>query len=301
MLYSLSMKTLPQPLRIAVQMLFVGVFCPSLPAATLIYYNSATSGNSVTNLGTLGAAGNGTITTAGTGSVTTVATGGPSGAGDAFLNLSSTTLNGGWVTAPANLLPNFRNNNWSVSGFFNRPANTNSSDVILHFGSGDTFGSENELYLYGQSGNNNVRLEHFPGNGLGSLQSSLALNTWHSYAITFTASGLNDGTGTLALYLNGNAVGSSSNFNLSTGGSGDGGVAQTLQIGGIGYASNSGSADRALTGGIDEFAVYDLVLNSTEVAALHNRTITPLDVIPEPSRVLLILVAAMGWLSIRRR
>jgi len=97
--------------------------------------------------------------------------------------------------------------------------------------------------------------------------------------------------------MDGTEVGSSTNFNFSTGGNGDGGLAQLLQVGGIGV----GNQFRAFFGGIDEFAFYDLVLTQEEVTGLSNGSITPLDVIPEPSRALLLMVSAVGFCTLRVR
>ncbi len=263
-------------------------------AATLVYYDGTNNGTSVTNLGTLGAAGNGTLTTAGTGSVTFQTTGGPTGVGDSFVSVASTASNGGWVTVPAANLNNFQNTSWSVTGAFNRTATTNSIDISLHFGGGDGSGGESELYITSPSGGTGTRLEHFPGPDVGTTSVSLATGAWHTYAITFQASGLNDGTGVLSFYLNGNLAGTDNTFTLA-------GMTQTLQWGGIGYAANTGTADRAFTGGIDNFAFYNTWVSPADITLISNGTLNPLAVVPEPGRAMLLLCAGLACLLGRRR
>src|SRR5687768_3388931 len=108
-------------------------------ADTLLYYNGTGSGTTVTNLGTLGAAGNGTILTAGTGKVDFMGSGGPFGASDGFFNLTNSTNNGARIDIPMAGLPNLTSSSWSMTGWFKRTDNT-THDMIVHLGSGDGYG-----------------------------------------------------------------------------------------------------------------------------------------------------------------
>jgi hypothetical protein len=74
-----------------------------------------------------------------------------------------------------------------------------------------------------------------------------------------------------------------------------------LNLGGVGYVPTT-SADRDFLGGLDEFAFYDEVLESTQVAGLYTGTVTPLTV-PEPGTAVTLLagLALLGQLRRFRR
>lgn len=260
-------------------------------AATLIYYDGSGSGTSVTNLGTLGAAGNGTIQTAGTGTVTFESTNGALGAADGYLSLSNSASNGARVSVPVGSLPNFNNDSWSMSGWFRRPTTT-TLDTIVHLGSGDGFGGENEFYVAGNSTNAATIIQHYPVPDINYTYSSTPVDTWHSFAVTFASSGLDDGTGMLRFYVNGAERTSDSTFSF--------GMSQILNWGGIGYGASGSTADRDYLGDLDEFAFYDDVLSSGDVAGLHSGTFTPSNV-PEPGRATLLLLGTAFVLARRRR
>lgn len=263
--------------------LLVAGAVPSFGGA-LIYYNGTGTGTTVTNFGSLGELGNGTIQTAGTGSVSFVNAGGPQGVEDTFFRLQNSSSNGARISVPVENLPSLTNHSWSISGWFNRESTT-TTDTILHFGMGDNFGTEEELSLFANQNSNTVSLQNYNPSDL-NLGTQMPAGTWHFYAITFAASGLNDGRGTMTLYLGDRAPLTNSSFTLE--------FSSILNLGGIGYTPNNASADRDFLGGLDEFAFYDEVLDSAQVAGLRDGTLTPTTV-PEP-RSAVMLLAGFGLL-----
>ena len=258
---------------------------------TLIYYNGTGSGTTVTNLGSLGAAGNGTVQTAGSGTVGFVGTGGAFGSGDSFFNLANSASNGARIVVPINALPGLTSSSWSLTGWFKRTNNT-TNDTIFHIGTGDGFGTEEELYLYGPGGADTAVVQNFNPSDVAMGQPA-SLGTWHFFALTFAASGLNDGKGTLSYYLNDLAPLTDNTFTLE--------FTAPFHLGGVGYAPTQ-SADRDFLGGLDEFAFYNEVLNSSQIAGLYAGTATPLTV-PEPSTAITLLggLALFGQLRRSRR
>lgn len=271
----------------------------SLSAAALIYYDGTGSGSTVTNLGTLGTAGNGTIQTVGLGTVGFQTSGGPGGVSDPYLTFTNAAnTSGGWVNVPTASLPSFQNTSWSVSGSFNRDATSANVDTVVHFGNGDYFGQENDLGFYVQGGagaTTATAVSHFPDD-VSITSATVSTNAWHSYAFVFQASGSNDGAGVLQLYIDGTLRGSDSTFSLALGGT-PVGLAQVLQWGGI----QAGNTDRGFTGGLDNFAFYNFALTASDVTGLNNGTLTPLTVVPEPSRVLLIFGGLLTFAARRKR
>ena len=254
---------------------------------TLIYYNGTGSGTTVTNLGTLGAAGNGTIMTAGTGAVEFIGSGGPFGAGDGFFNLTNSVNNGARIDVPVAGLPSLTNSSWSITGWFNR-TNTSTHDMIVHFGSGDGYGQEEELYLWGLQGQTSATLHNYNPEEV-NLSHPATLGNWHFFALTFAASGA--GTGTLSFYLDGLAPLTDDSFTLQFG--------NTFRLGGVAGGATV-VADRDFLGGLDEFAFYNEVLSSSQIAGLYAGTVTPLTV-PEPGTAVTLLAGLALFGQFRRR
>jgi hypothetical protein len=140
-------------------------------------------------------------------------------------------------------------------------------------------------------------LHHYYGEGLTDVSTpsvSLATGVWHSYAVTFLTSGLNDGKGTISLYLDGTLRATDSDL---TGGLN---MPQTLVLGGTTAGLAATSASRDFTGGVDEFAFSNEVLTAADVTSLHNKTATPLSV-PEPTSAVLLGLGALSLCGLRRR
>jgi hypothetical protein len=109
------------------------------------------------------------------------------------------------------------------------------------------------------------------------------LNQWHFFAATFTSNTTNGAT----LYLDGVQVGQSTQgtHNLNTGQPFTMGVSNTF-------------AGRAFQGRLDEIAIYNRALTTSEVSAIFVSTATP---VPEPSTLSLGLAGLTGLAWVRRQ
>ena len=71
-----------------------------------------------------------------------------------------------------------------------------------------------------------------------------------------------------------------------------------LEIGVINGGANAGAAQAA---GLDDLAFYEGLLSSQDLTGLAGATITPLDLVPEPSATLLLSVGLLGLGVLRRK
>ncbi|MGE9268958.1 MAG: LamG domain-containing protein [Verrucomicrobiales bacterium] len=278
-------------MKISAPIILSVLACQPLGAAAIIYWDG--TGDSTTLFDQAGSGINGAKTsgpTAGTWEI--LPNGGPSGAGDAYLNLNSGDVGSDnrervRFTLPTSTL-HLQNESWAISGWFNRSAEANN-DMIFHFGSGDGFGSNSEFYLYGNATNESVALHNQQGatRDINLSGTATADGTWNSYAVNFTSSGV-AGQGTIEFYLNGSLVGTDSTFTM------------TYDLTQLAYGGMWGSEqeDRNFDGGLDDFAIYDAPLTQDQITGLHNRTLTPL-AIPEPSSLFLLSLTPL--LARRRR
>lgn len=193
------------------------------------------------------------------------------------------------VTTSGGFAYDFNNQSWSMSMFYNRQSST-TVDTLFHIGAGDGYGTENELYAWATNGNTTLSLQHYPGPDVSiNAAGKMNVNAWHHLAVTFTASGLNDGTGVLSFYVDGASAVTDDSFLMATN--------NTFYFGGQGSTL---SADRNFLGFLDDMALFDGVLSAGDIAALSSGSETPLT-IPEPGRALLLMVGALGLLTRRRR
>ncbi|MGE9269008.1 MAG: LamG-like jellyroll fold domain-containing protein [Verrucomicrobiales bacterium] len=264
-----------------------------LSASTLLYWDGTSNAGGNQLLDQSGNGIHGNRSQGGTGTWEIAPDGGPGGAGDSYLNLDSGADDSGNYARTHFSFPttthDLSNQSWAVSGWFDRSGT--DLDMIFNFGGGDGYGGENELYLYGNA-TDQLALHHFAGSGNQQINLATTYNTgeWNSYVINFTASGLNDGKGTLGFYHNGALVGSDSTFTFNM-------VQSRLNYGGTG---NTGTESRNYNGGLDDFALYTRTLTTEEITGLHNRTITPLQ-IPEPGSLILLFGAGLLPLTRRKR
>jgi autotransporter-associated beta strand protein len=105
------------------------------------------------------------------------------------------------------------NGDWTFATWFKR-ASYADDDFLLSIGNGDGFGGDgDELQLYCQSQNANVRLLHYNASNAQDLDLStggVLTEQWNHVAIRFKRTAHN--TGTVTLFLNGTPVGSAANF-----------------------------------------------------------------------------------------
>ena len=155
---------------------------------------------------------------------------------------------------------------WTFACWFKR-ANTTNDDFLFHLGSGNGFGSEEELQLACQAGSNRVALNHWNGTAadLSIVSSATAApGTWNHVAVTYTRTAAN--TGTVSLYLNGAPVGSASNvpfrFNQS----------YPAILGG--HSQTTAAVSRWFNGRLDDAVIFTEALGSTEIARLSTMSAT---------------------------
>lgn len=151
---------------------------------------------------------------------------------------------------------------WSFATWFWRSANT-GIDTIFYIGSGDGFGGSGEEFHLYVADAGSLRFDHYNSVNVASTQlrpsASVAAQTWHHVAVTFTRTGLN--TGTLRLYLNGTLVGTRTNLVWTLYQSGH------LIIGGVASTASTG-VSRWFGGRLDDTALFSQALPATDVADL---------------------------------
>ncbi len=143
---------------------------------------------------------------------------------------------------------------WTFTGWFKR-RDSGSEDMIWHLNTGDGFGSGEELYLMAR-GTSTLTLHHYPGPDVNIESTAAAPGVWHHFAV------VRSGT-TMSLYLNGTLVGSDTSFTLAT--------AQVPPLIFGGHTDITATfAPRWFDGKLDELAVFNTALASTEISTLFN-------------------------------
>jgi autotransporter-associated beta strand protein len=169
------------------------------------------------------------------------------------------------ILDPADL--NLNDQNWTFACWFKR-ANSNNEDFILHLGTGNGFGSEEELQLYGQAGSSRVGLAHWNGSAadMNLLSGQIApAGQWHHVAVTYTR--ISAKRGNLAYYINGSLAGSANNipFNFNP--------SHALNIGGH---AQSAASSRWFHGHLDEAVIVEAALTSQEISLLASQPVSRL-------------------------
>lgn len=149
----------------------------------------------------------------------------------------------------------FNTSDWTISGWLKRK-DRETDDFVFHLGTGDGYGSNDELYLYFRGSNDGLRLENAYGTGLYAQTPaiSVATNTWAHFAAVREATNL-------SLYVNGSLVGhcSATNINVTQ--------ASPIVFGGHDI-TNAAYTSRWFDGRLDDLAVFAGALGSDEVARL---------------------------------
>lgn len=150
---------------------------------------------------------------------------------------------------------NFSNHDWTFATWFKRDG-YGDDDVLLHIGDGT--GDSLELILPQQSRTLSLRHRNTAGALDADLSSAavLPLGEWHHAAVSFQRSGYN--TGVFVLYLDGAVIGTSSPVTVALK------QGSTLFIGG----AATGAPQRALSGALDDVALYRGRLTALEVQRL---------------------------------
>ena len=162
---------------------------------------------------------------------------------------------------------NLNDQNWTFTCWFKR-ANTTNDDFIFHLGSGNGFGAEEELQLWGRAGSNTLGLYHWNGvsGDMSIISGSVApAGQWHHVALTYTRVSANRGN--IALFINGTAAGSATNipFNFNQ--------ANPVNLGGH---AQTGAVSRWFNGHLDESVILTAALSPQEIALLATQPVARL-------------------------
>ncbi len=162
---------------------------------------------------------------------------------------------------------NLNDQSWTFACWIKR-ANTTNDDFIFHLGSGNGFGSEEELQLYCQTGSSKVGLAHWNGSAadMNLLSGSVApAGQWHHVAVTYTRVSANRGN--LAYFINGSPAGSANNipFNFNP--------SHAVNIGGH---AQSAASSRWFNGKLDEAVIVKAALTPQEISLLASQPVARL-------------------------
>ncbi len=150
----------------------------------------------------------------------------------------------------------FKNDDWSISGWFKRGTPTNM-DMFVQLGESGGYAS-NAMSLGFYSSANTLYLRNYNGSVLDVeiSKSNVSAGVWHHFAI------VRNGT-TLSLYLDGALVGSDSDFTFTLDNS------KPLHFGGV--STGSTVWDRWWKGSLADLAMFNVPLGSTEVTKLYTQ------------------------------
>lgn len=279
-----------------VQGLYGGFFThddmPTNRSSDLFLYYSFEPPDSASGGGVVDSSGNGrdgTLVLAGSGTVSFAAFGPGLTPGEQALELgvfdNANAAKVSRVIGKGDL--DFSTNDWSFAAWYK--TDDAGVNMLMHVGSGDGFGSDNELYLNVSGGS--IVLEHYKGQSLkdvGITRDGLAVDRWHHSAVTYSAV-----AGTFAFYVDGELVGTDDESELSMSQA----AAYPVAVGGVANASRA----RHFNGVVDDVGIWRRTLGSSEVAELHKgeQLLFALEPVPGPA-TLAILAVGLGLLCLRR-
>lgn len=148
----------------------------------------------------------------------------------------------------------FRNDDWTIAGWFKRNGNSNM-DAVLQLGESGGFGNDAmSLAFYGSS--STLELLNYSGSvkDVSLAAPNLAISTWHHFAVVRNG-------GTLSLYVNGALAGNDNAFSFTFDGS------KPLKIGGLANIT-ANVTDRWFNGSFADLAIYKFALSAPEIVTL---------------------------------
>ncbi len=155
----------------------------------------------------------------------------------------------------------FSNQDWTWSSWFKR-RDSESIDMIFHVGSGDGFGGENEIYVYGDG--TNVIAQHYPGNDV-NLSTSASTGIWYHAALVHDATAQE-----VRFYVNGQQVSgsadSAANFAMEQN-------PPPVLFG----AQSHGTDERNLDGWLDDVALWDAAVPEPVIKGIADGHYNPGD------------------------
>lgn len=190
---------------------------------------------------------------------------------------------------------NLSDSDWTFAGWFRRTATAND-DFIFYVGNSDGFGGNQELQLYGQSGQSRLVLAHYNSGGTQDVNLASAATAtagaWHHAAVVFDRTAPSNGT--VRLYLDGASVGSTTvNWALNQ--------STPLRFGG--HNSTTFGQDRWFNGQLDDLALFRAALSASDIARLASLpvanfgglTVTGLVTVTPPVRTMTLISTGAVW------
>ncbi len=160
---------------------------------------------------------------------------------------------------------NLNSQSWTFACWFKRATSTND-DFIFHLGSGNGYGSDEELQLWCPANQNTVGLYHWNGTvtDFGFYTGSVvSTGQWHHITVTYSA-GTNS-YGNVALYLDGALAGSASNIPFA--------FDQTYPVCIGGHPQTWSVVDRWFNGNLDDAVLFKAALSAGEITRLATNTV----------------------------
>ena len=152
----------------------------------------------------------------------------------------------------------FKNANWTITGWFKRAAATNMDAIVQLGESGGFASSAMTLAYYSSSTTLNLRNYNGSTQDVDISRANVTTGVWHHFTI------IRNGT-TLSLYLDGTLAGSDSDFTFSFDNS------KPLHFGGV--TTTTGFSDRWWQGGLADLALFNTAFTASEVTQVYTRPI----------------------------
>ncbi len=151
---------------------------------------------------------------------------------------------------------NWNDEDWTFTAWFKR-ASRDTTDVIMHLGDGDGFGTTPELHLHLDANSDAVKLGKYGAAGVAAeiTGPDVTVGTWHHVAVAYDRTATN--TGTLSLYVDGFASGTTAAIAM------DVNQARSLYVGGM--QDNTVSLNTWFDGKLDDVMLAGSALVHTDV------------------------------------
>ncbi|MEI6077631.1 MAG: heparinase II/III family protein [Verrucomicrobiota bacterium] len=184
---------------------------------------------------------------------------------------------------------NLNSQTWTFACWLKRATSTND-DFIFHLGSGNGYGSDEELQLWCPANQNKVGLYHWNGTvtDFGFYSSSVVTTgQWHHVAVTYTAS--TNSSGNVALYLDGSLAGSASNIPFD--------FDQTYPVCIGGHPQSWSAASRWFNGNLDDAVMFKVALSAGEIAQLATNSVVRFGGVKATNSVTVLVGATVPQIS----